>query len=293
MARTLQQIITELNPAYQPQINTLRQRQALIPGQTVAEEKGLQAKQESAFGDILGGARRRGLGFSGIPLEEQAKYTSTEFLPAVARLKQQSKDQAFSLEDAILGISERRNTLAQQLRQQEQDRDFQREQFEEQKRAAARAEALAAQATLGSLGSFGGGGGGEGGAPATTNNNPNNFPRNQYTQGAYNDVTQRVSLLSQGKASPSDLIADYIETRLSADRGNQRDRQKLIAYSGAFKRLLPQWYGNQAIVRGITDRFKTYDATRRGIVSGLGRTYGSTGGTGIPLSALTGQRLSF
>ena len=127
--RTLSQIISELNTTYKPQIEQVRKRQAEIPGMIEAEEKGLGAKQEQAFGDILGGARRRGLGFSGIPLAEQAKYTATEYLPALARLRQSGREQQMSLEDAILGIRERRDTLAQSLRQQAIDRAEQRRQF--------------------------------------------------------------------------------------------------------------------------------------------------------------------
>src|SRR5688500_7318807 len=107
--RSLEQILSELGTVYAPQEQNLRTRQSLIPGQIAEEEKGLQAKQEQSFGEILGGARRRGLGFSGIPLQEQAKYTSTEFLPALARLKQSGRQEALTLEDALLGISERKN----------------------------------------------------------------------------------------------------------------------------------------------------------------------------------------
>lgn len=142
--RTLAQILSELDSTYNPQVESVRQRQALIPGQIQAEEQGLQAKQESAFGDILGGARRRGLGFSGIPLGEQAKYTSTEYLPALARLRQSGREQAMSLEDAILGIQERKNQFGQQVYQTEQDRAEQMRQFNatlaaQQKAAAAQA----------------------------------------------------------------------------------------------------------------------------------------------------------
>lgn len=122
MARTLDQILAELAPVYNPQIQSVQKRQAMIPGQIKAEEQGLQAKQTQAFDDILGGARRRGLGFSGIPLGEQARYTSTEYLPALARLRQSGREQAMSLEDAILGIQERRGSQAQGIYQAEQDR---------------------------------------------------------------------------------------------------------------------------------------------------------------------------
>lgn len=120
--RSLDQILSELNTVYDPQVNLLRQQQSSIPDQIASEEKGLQAKQTQAFDDILGGARRRGLGFAGIPLGEQAKYTATEFLPAVARLKQSGREQATSLEQAILGINERRQNAAVEAQRYDQSR---------------------------------------------------------------------------------------------------------------------------------------------------------------------------
>src|SRR6478672_279962 len=129
--RTLESIIAELDNAggYGAQTQSLRNQQALIPGQIADEEKGLQAKQDTAFGDIVNGSRQRGVGFSGIPLAEQAKYTSTEFLPALARLRTQGKQQAMSLEDAILGIQERRTNAALGIRQNEQSLAEQQRQF--------------------------------------------------------------------------------------------------------------------------------------------------------------------
>jgi len=149
MARTLEQIISELNPTFQPQVQSLQERANLIPQQIQAEESGLQAKQGEAFGSIVDGARRRGLGFSGIPLGEQAKYTATEYLPALARLRQSGQERAYGLQDAILGINERRDTLGQQIYGQEQDRDFQAQQAAAARAAAARS---AATPTFGSVG---------------------------------------------------------------------------------------------------------------------------------------------
>lgn len=142
-ARTLSQIIAELNPTFQPQVKSLQERANLIPGQIKAEESGLQAKQGEAFNSILGGARQRGLGFAGIPLGEQAKYTATEYLPALARLRQSGREQAMSLQDAILGVNERRDTLGQQIYQTEQNRAAQERQ--------ARAAQASAMPSLGSL----------------------------------------------------------------------------------------------------------------------------------------------
>lgn len=168
-ARSLEQIFSELGSIYDPQANLIRQQQSAIPGQIAEEEKGLGAKQEAAFGEILGGARRRGLGFSGIPLSEQAKYTSTEFLPALARLRQSGREQATSLEQAILGIQERRGSQAQAIRQSEEQQDLAERQFaesirqfNEQLRAQAeeRARSAAAARSAAYSPTFGGGGGG-------------------------------------------------------------------------------------------------------------------------------------
>lgn len=152
--RSLEQILAELDntAGYGAQTQSLRSQQALIPQQIAEEEKGLQARQTQSFDDILGGARRRGMGFSGIPLQEQAKYTATEFLPAMARLRTQGRQQAHSLEDAILGIQERRTTAGLGIRDNEQKMAEQRRQFNEslalQKQQEAR-QAAAARASQG------------------------------------------------------------------------------------------------------------------------------------------------
>lgn len=165
MARTLDQIISELNTTYQPQIGAIESRKASIPGQLLAEEQGLDAKKDMAFDSILSGARSRGTGvaFGGIPLAEQARYTASEYAPAVARLKQTGREQVMSLEDALNQIYEKRNTFAYQIKQNEDGLDesrrqfdqnmaFQREQEAARLREAARANAASNfMPTLGSL----------------------------------------------------------------------------------------------------------------------------------------------
>lgn len=152
MARTLAQIISELNPTFQAQTNSLQSQQQLIPGEIQSQEQALNAQKDSAYGDIVAGAQRRGLGFSGIPLGEQAKYAATTYAPALAQLRQQGQQKAMSLQDAILGINERRDTLGQNIYQQEQDRSFQASEAEKNRRAQAAASA-AASPTFGSFGS--------------------------------------------------------------------------------------------------------------------------------------------
>lgn len=172
--KSVQQINTELGSIYDPQVQSIQQRKTLIPQQLQAEESGLQAKQTQAYDEILGGARRRGLGFSGIPLGEQAKYNSTEYMPALARLRQGAREQEMSLADAIMKINQERFGMANQLQRYSVEDDRWERQFSEDRRRyeqqLAEARRSAAAAARGSGGfSLGGGGFGAGGqktAPA-------------------------------------------------------------------------------------------------------------------------------
>lgn len=120
--RSVEQIQRELAKTDAPAESLLKKQIAAIPGSLKAEEDGLRAKQAEAFNKILGGAKSRGLKFSGIPLAEQARFTSTEFLPAMARLRQSGQDQRFTLQGALADIVRQRGLSAQGLFQQEQDR---------------------------------------------------------------------------------------------------------------------------------------------------------------------------
>jgi hypothetical protein len=119
--RTLDQIIAELQPSYQPSIEFLRQRQAEIPKTVQADIQAAEAAQTKAYEDILTGARRRGLGFAGIPLGEQAQYASTVFAPEVLRARTRGTEAARDLEGSILGIQSEMRNAAIGRRQTEQD----------------------------------------------------------------------------------------------------------------------------------------------------------------------------
>ena len=233
--RTLDQILSELRPTFDPQVQSLQERAGLIPQQIEAEEKGLQAKQTQAFGDILGGARRRGLGFSGIPLGEQAQYTASEFLPAMARLRQSGQERTMSLQDAILGINERRDTLAQQIRQREVDMDFQRQQAEAQRAFEAQQAELNRRAQRAAAGSaFSPSLGAMGGAPLQGGGQSPIAPG---LQNLFNQVFIRQDGTKWGD---NELKSDYARTAISAGYGNLRDKQKLQLYHS----VRPDLFGN-------------------------------------------------
>lgn len=227
MAQTLQQVIQSLNSVYNPQVGLLRERQKALPAQMQAEEQGLQAKQTQAYDEILGGARRRGMGFSGIPLAEQAKYNSTEYMPALARLRQQSKDQAMSLEEAILGVRERQQGTGMSYWQALNAQDQWQREFNERKRQFELGLAESRRASGGGGGgggfapSFGGVSMGGGAKPAS----PAGVPASMQT--LYN----RVFIKGDGTAwDDRSLVSDYNATYKSAQYGNRADQQKIRLY---------------------------------------------------------------
>ena len=225
--RTLDQIMAELGSIYDPQVKSIQQRQNLIPEQMKSEEAGLQAKQVSAFDDILSGARRRGLGFSGIPVGEQAKYTATDYLPAIARLRQQGKEQAMSLQDAIYGIKERQQNQALAQRQYEQQRydAYQTEmrqleaQREAQRASEAAARAAAARPTFG------------GGRQVSAAQAPGGGVK---IPAGMQQLFNRVFVKGDGTFwDDRSLVSDYNATLKSANYGNVNDKNKIQLYHAA------------------------------------------------------------
>lgn len=208
-ARTLDQILAELAPAYKPQVESVKRQQSLVPQTVKADIARADAAKNTAYDDILQGARRRGTGvaFGGIPLGEQAKYASNVYAPAVLDARTRGSERALSLQDAILQIQERQRTRAEDIRQIELDRQFQAQEAAKARAAAARA----ASASLGYGGASLGGGGAEQSSPDR--------------ESAYLEVQQRI-----GGSSDRDLISDYQATLDSAQRGNARDKLKIQMY---------------------------------------------------------------
>ena len=212
--RSLQQILTELSGTYDPQVQSIQNQQAQLPGQIQAQEQGLQAKQTEAFDSIQAGAQQRGIGFSGVPLGEQSKYTASSYLPALANLRTAGTQQATSLQDAINQINERKNTFAQQLYGADQDR-YQTLMAQQRAEAAANAQ----NAGLSAL--FGGQQNAQAGAKPGANGALTDADK------AYQTVQ---SFVSKGRDA---AISDYVATLKSANNGNPFDKLKVAAYQKA------------------------------------------------------------
>lgn len=224
MARELAQILQELDAVYQPQKDQYNKAITATDPTMQAEEQGLNQAKQDAFQGITDQANRRGMFYSGLPIAEQAKYTGTQFLPALANLRSRYAQQKFDLTNALNKVVQDQYTQAYGVRQHELDLEEQQREFD--RRMAAEAAARAASAAGGgggggySFGGLGGDvGGGGGGAPAArAAAAPAPVDRNKAIQA----VNQLLSTKNNG------LIQTTINAiRTSAQRGNAYDQAKM------------------------------------------------------------------
>lgn len=141
VVQSVEQIISDLNPAYQGSIDVISQRRAALPTQFQAQRSGLEAEKVVGFNQINNQATGRGMSFSGIPLDEQANYLSTKYLPGMQRLALQENEQNLALDEALAGINKERRLKAMDIRSnqqsvlerylaEERERAWQREKFQ-------------------------------------------------------------------------------------------------------------------------------------------------------------------
>jgi uncharacterized phage infection (PIP) family protein YhgE len=157
VARALDSILTELNSVYNPQrqaqTDLYNQNLSALDPQQQADLSGLEAAKKDSFGQIETGANRRGMFFSGIPLQEQAKYVGQTYLPAVANLQGKYAQIRGNLKDSLANILANINTeqrkFGQGIYQDELNREEERRQFNEQIAAQER-NAAASRASAGS-----------------------------------------------------------------------------------------------------------------------------------------------
>ena len=85
--RELNSLITTLGKSVQPQKALIDADIAANATAGAAQEAGLQATQQKAFGAIEQGAQNKGMFFSGFSPDQQAEYTASTYLPALAQLQ--------------------------------------------------------------------------------------------------------------------------------------------------------------------------------------------------------------
>lgn len=97
VVQSLAQVMADLAPVYAPQQAVIQQQQAALPAKYTAQRTALTAEKGQGFNTINDQATGRGLAFSGIPLDEQATYLSTKYLPGMQQLDTQENEDNMTL----------------------------------------------------------------------------------------------------------------------------------------------------------------------------------------------------
>lgn len=216
MAQAIDEILKELDAGYNPSRDLINKRLAAVPGEAEAQIAGLDAKKTAAFDSITAGARNRGMGFSGIPLEEQAKYSATDYMPAVAGVRKSQNEVTNNLTDALNNINLDQRKTAYQIRDNQVAQDIAREQQAAQERAA-RAAAAASSGWMSGL--MGGGA-----DPGVSSQAP--AQADPYAKVDRNGAANAIrALLNSGNVATISATVKAITD--SANRGNLYDKYKL------------------------------------------------------------------
>lgn len=154
--QTLDQIMASLQPGYSAQNKIINQQIANTDATYKANKLSLDAAKTRGFNQINAQATGKGTTFSGMPVDEQASYLSTTYLPGIqkAQAQQQSDKLTLAGQAASLQTDQRNQALVLQGKQQSDlnawnmmlmKQKFQAEQAEKDRQARA-AEAAANRA---------------------------------------------------------------------------------------------------------------------------------------------------
>lgn len=110
--QTLAQVMADLNPAYSGQEAVNTASQAAIPAKYEARRSALTAEKGQGFNTINNQATSRGGSFSGIPVDEQATYLATKYLPGIQSTNAQENTDQLALAGEAAKIQSDKTTTA-------------------------------------------------------------------------------------------------------------------------------------------------------------------------------------
>lgn len=222
--QNLDQIIADLNPAYQKQTDLLNQQRSGLGIKYDSQRSALGAEKVQGFNQINNQATSRGLSFSGIPLDEQATYLSTKYLPGMQNLAAQQNQEDMSLQEALAKIDSDRRLRALDVRSGQQSNlerylaEERNRQFEAEQNALNRAATASQQAQ-------------ENAAPTA----------NDYLQQAFSSYV-RYNPNDKNTASEKDRTEREIIPQLAGALGVSRSEAAKLAYEYR-KRNFGEGYG--------------------------------------------------
>lgn len=110
---TYQSSFDQLAPAYDPQTQQINSEIGQLQPQQDAQQASLDQAKLNAFRDITNSANSKGVLFSGVPIDQQAQYVGTKYLPAVANLKATFANNKNSLVSQLNALNAERVKTAQ------------------------------------------------------------------------------------------------------------------------------------------------------------------------------------
>jgi hypothetical protein len=111
--QSLSQAMTELDPAYAAGRAVVQKRQEALPAKYDAQRAGINAARGQGFATINNQATGRGGSFSGVPVDEQATYLSTKYLPGMQQADFQQNDEDLTLQGEFAGMDKEQRLAAQ------------------------------------------------------------------------------------------------------------------------------------------------------------------------------------
>ena len=102
--QSLSDVYNELNSAYAGGRDVINEQISGLGEKYGAQRTALEAEKVQGFDTINEQATGRGMAFSGIPLDEQAKYLSTKYLPGVQQLDYQQNAEVLTMRGQLADI---------------------------------------------------------------------------------------------------------------------------------------------------------------------------------------------
>ena len=102
--QSLSDVYNELNSAYAGGRDVINEQISGLGEKYGAQRTALEAEKVQGFDTINEQATGRGMAFSGIPLDEQAKYLSTKYLPGMQQLDYQQNAEVLTMRGQLADI---------------------------------------------------------------------------------------------------------------------------------------------------------------------------------------------
>lgn len=111
--QTIAEAMRDLDPAYAASRDIVAKRQSALPAKYDAQRAGINAARGQGFNTINNQATGRGGSFSGVPVDEQATYLSTKYLPGMMQADFQQNEEDLALQGEIAGMNKEQRLSAQ------------------------------------------------------------------------------------------------------------------------------------------------------------------------------------